>query len=57
MSCINDYLITQRKDLFPYVADQALIIASWKIGSSNGAGKKGIPHNNDFVSDQGDAAG
>jgi hypothetical protein len=57
MSCIDDYIIAQGKDLFPYVTDQALIIASRKIGSSNGAGKKGIPNNNDFISDQGDATG
>jgi hypothetical protein len=57
MSRINDDIIPQRKDFFPYVADQAFIIASREIGSSNGAGKKGIPDNNDFVSDQGDASG
>jgi hypothetical protein len=57
MSRINDDIIPQRKDFFPYVADQALIISSWEIGSSNGAGKKGIPDNNDFICDQGDAAG
>jgi hypothetical protein len=46
MARIDNHIVAERKDLFPHVTEEALVITSGKIGSANGTRKKGISNKN-----------